>query len=175
MCQNTTMRVNGAWIKRCCVLCSKTYNTLHSCHNFPAGSRQAARGARICETSLLKLVHVNKRDPSCVALDKLVKISDTSENIWYMWLYHCDNIWYIWYSLIDVIISMQCLITHRTHMGVPPWNICKGYCGINNSSSVLSRSYLSYLCIYIGSHCDNIMWVNSTPELLSWKLLLAQY
>ena len=30
----------------------KTYNTLHSCHNFPAGSRQAARGARICETSL---------------------------------------------------------------------------------------------------------------------------
>ena len=32
---------------------SKTNNTLHSCHNFPAGSRQAARGARICETSLL--------------------------------------------------------------------------------------------------------------------------
>ena len=33
----------------------KTYNTLHSCHNFPAGSSQAARGARICETSLLDL------------------------------------------------------------------------------------------------------------------------
>ena len=32
----------------------KTYNTLQSCHNFPAGSRQAARGARICETSLLR-------------------------------------------------------------------------------------------------------------------------
>ena len=31
-------------------------NILHSCHNFPAGSRQAARGARICETSLLKVV-----------------------------------------------------------------------------------------------------------------------
>ena len=31
----------------------KTCNTLRSCHNFPAGSRQAARGARICETSLL--------------------------------------------------------------------------------------------------------------------------
>ena len=27
-------------------------NTLHSCHNFPVGSRQAARGARICETSV---------------------------------------------------------------------------------------------------------------------------
>ena len=54
VCQNTTMRVNGAWIKRYCVLCSKTYNTLHiGCHNFPAGSRQAARVARICETSLL--------------------------------------------------------------------------------------------------------------------------
>ena len=29
----------------------KTYNTLHICHNSLAGSRQAARGARICETS----------------------------------------------------------------------------------------------------------------------------
>ena len=53
MCKNTTMRVNGAWIKIYCVLCSKAYNTLHSCHNFPAGLRQAARGARICETTLL--------------------------------------------------------------------------------------------------------------------------
>ena len=50
MCQNTTMRVNGAWIKRYCVLCSRTYNTC--CHNFPVGSRQAARVARICGTSL---------------------------------------------------------------------------------------------------------------------------
>ena len=33
MCQNTTM-VSGAWIKRYCVLYSKTYNALHSCHNF---------------------------------------------------------------------------------------------------------------------------------------------
>ena len=48
------MWVNGAWVKRYCVLCSKTYNTLHSCHNFPADSRQAARDARICETSLLQ-------------------------------------------------------------------------------------------------------------------------
>ena len=95
----------------------------------------------------LELVHVNKRDPSCVALDKLVKISDTSENIWYTWLHHCGNIWYMWYYLIQVMMSMQCLITLRTHMGVPPWNICKRYCGINNSSSVLSRSYHSYLCI----------------------------
>ena len=27
---------------------------MHSCHNFPAGSREAARVARICETSLLE-------------------------------------------------------------------------------------------------------------------------
>ena len=33
----------------------KAYNTLHSCHNFPAGLRPAARGARICETSLLDI------------------------------------------------------------------------------------------------------------------------
>ena len=31
----------------------KTYNTLHSCQHFPAGSRQAARCARIYERSLL--------------------------------------------------------------------------------------------------------------------------
>ena len=31
----------------------KAYNTLHILHNFPAGSRQPARGTRICETSLL--------------------------------------------------------------------------------------------------------------------------
>ena len=51
--QNTPMRVNGAWIKIYCVLCWETYNILHSCDNLPAGSRQAARGARICETGLL--------------------------------------------------------------------------------------------------------------------------
>ena len=49
MCQNTTMRVNGPWIERYCVLCT---NTMHSCHNFPAGSRQVARGACICEKSI---------------------------------------------------------------------------------------------------------------------------
>ena len=56
MCQNTTMRVNEAWIKTYCVLCSKTYNTLLSCRNFPAGSRQAARGAGICEIALLAMI-----------------------------------------------------------------------------------------------------------------------
>ena len=59
MCQNTTMRANGAWIKGYCVICSKTYNTLHSCHNFPTGSRQAARGTRICETSLFMTLASN--------------------------------------------------------------------------------------------------------------------
>ena len=33
---------------------SKTHNTVHSRQNFPAGSRQAVRGARICETRLLE-------------------------------------------------------------------------------------------------------------------------
>ena len=53
MGQNITMRVNWSWNKRYCLFCSKAYNTLESCHNFPAGSREAARVARICETSLL--------------------------------------------------------------------------------------------------------------------------
>ena len=48
ICENTTRQVNAAWITRYWVLCSKTYNTLHSC----AGLQQAARIARICETSL---------------------------------------------------------------------------------------------------------------------------
>ena len=64
MCQNATMRVNVAWIKSYCVLCSKTHNTLHSCHNFPAGSRQAARVARICETSLLHSTPLPTATPS---------------------------------------------------------------------------------------------------------------
>ena len=43
-CQNTTVRVNGAWLKDIAFYVQKhIYNTLHSCHNFPAGSRQAAR------------------------------------------------------------------------------------------------------------------------------------
>ena len=54
MCENIKMRVNWVWIERHCVFCSKTKNTLHSCHNFPTDSREAARVARICETSLLK-------------------------------------------------------------------------------------------------------------------------
>ena len=62
MCQSTTMPVNGAWIKRYCILCSETINTLHSCHNFPAGSQQVANGARICETSLLW-----EQDMGCVS------------------------------------------------------------------------------------------------------------
>ena len=76
--QNTTMRVNGAWIKRYCVLCSKTYNTLHSCHNFPAGSRQATRGARICETSLFSLIKkLEQCDPILILqsiFSKILKI-----------------------------------------------------------------------------------------------------
>ena len=68
MCHNTTIGVNGAWIKRYCVLCSKTYNTLHSCHNFPAGSLQATRGAHICETSLLDVLTTWAKGMSCIKL-----------------------------------------------------------------------------------------------------------
>ena len=35
-----------------------TYSTLQSCQNFPAGSRQAAGRARICETSLFPYVSI---------------------------------------------------------------------------------------------------------------------
>ena len=39
----------------------KPYNTLHSCPNFPAGSREAARVARICETSLFPKIQVSPK------------------------------------------------------------------------------------------------------------------
>ena len=39
-------------LKYIAVYVKKNIN-LYSCHNFSAGSRQAARGARICETRLL--------------------------------------------------------------------------------------------------------------------------
>ena len=48
-------------LKDIAFLCSKTYDTLHSCHNFPAGSRQAARGASVCETSLLFFLFLSNR------------------------------------------------------------------------------------------------------------------
>ena len=53
MCQNTTMRLYGAWIKSYCVLFSKTFSTLDSLLWFPVGSRQAARGAPIGETRFM--------------------------------------------------------------------------------------------------------------------------
>ena len=53
ICQNITMSVYGAWIKRCCVLCSKTYVTFGGLSWSPAGFWQATRNTRICETCLL--------------------------------------------------------------------------------------------------------------------------
>ena len=42
-------------------------NTLHSCHNFPAGSREAARVARGSETSLLEIYLTLWKSPSVYA------------------------------------------------------------------------------------------------------------
>ena len=64
MCQNTTMWVYGAWIKTYYVLCSKTYSSFGNVLKSSASSRQAARGARICETGLLSLYMVTMCSPS---------------------------------------------------------------------------------------------------------------
>ena len=54
MCQNTTMRVYGARIKRYRVLCSKHIAARSSlCHNFLLVRDKPPEGARICETGLL--------------------------------------------------------------------------------------------------------------------------
>ena len=53
ICRNTTMRVYGAWVRIYYVLCSKTYGIFRDLSWSPAGSRQAARGARICQTCIM--------------------------------------------------------------------------------------------------------------------------
>ena len=53
ICQNATVQVCGARIRIYYVLCSKTYSTFGGLFWSPAGSGQAARGDRICETHLL--------------------------------------------------------------------------------------------------------------------------
>ena len=52
-CQNDTLRVCGAQIRIYNVLCSKIDSTLGGLFWKPDGSRQAARGACICQISLL--------------------------------------------------------------------------------------------------------------------------
>ena len=55
MCQNTTMRVYGAWVKFYYASCPKTYSGFENVSYSNASSRQAARSARICEIGLLRL------------------------------------------------------------------------------------------------------------------------
>ena len=55
ICHNTTVRVYGAWIRLYYVLCIKTYDTFGDLFWSLAGSQQADRSARICETCLLYL------------------------------------------------------------------------------------------------------------------------
>ena len=55
ICQNTTVRVYGAWIIIYYALCSKTYSNSAKVLWSTASSRQAVRSARICEIRLLKL------------------------------------------------------------------------------------------------------------------------
>ena len=52
MCQNTTMRVNGAWLKTCYALCSKTLSTFGNMLQCTVSSREATRSTCICETCL---------------------------------------------------------------------------------------------------------------------------
>ena len=101
MCQNTTMRVHGALIKRYCVLCSKECTTLHSCHNFPAGPLQATRGARICETSILysviwtyTLIYVNITNNCCI--QELINFSDYFQVPEEGFVYRYTAHWQLW-------------------------------------------------------------------------------
>ena len=50
ICHNTIMQVYGAWVRMYYVLCPKAYGTFGGRFWSPAGSWQATRSARICET-----------------------------------------------------------------------------------------------------------------------------
>ena len=54
MCQSTTMRVYGPWIKTYFVLCSKTCSSYGYVLWSSASLQQAGRVTRICETGLLE-------------------------------------------------------------------------------------------------------------------------
>ena len=54
ICQNTTTSVYGAWIKRCCILCSKTYCTMSNRVRYMLLGVSAMGAVYICETCLLK-------------------------------------------------------------------------------------------------------------------------
>ena len=49
---------------------------MQSCHNFPAGSRQATRGACICETSLLWDAHAPRMPGTFSRLQRKPLISN---------------------------------------------------------------------------------------------------
>ena len=53
ICQNTTMRVYGAWIRKYYALCYKKNGTFSCLFCSAAGSRLTARGARICDICLV--------------------------------------------------------------------------------------------------------------------------
>ena len=59
ICHYTAMQVYGAWIRIYYALCPKRYDTFDGLYWLPAGSRQAARSARICEARLLNSFHVD--------------------------------------------------------------------------------------------------------------------
>ena len=72
MCQNTTMRVYGAWITTNFVLCSKTYSSYGYVLQSSVSSWQAARGTHICEMGLLlvlggtKFIQGNTNGENCI-------------------------------------------------------------------------------------------------------------
>ena len=88
-------------VKRYCALCSKTSDIFHSCHDFPAGSREAAKDARVCETSLLSIIvyHTHQHSPQGMITESLGSLTTNGLSQHGYTFNSCDRAFYFLYSL----------------------------------------------------------------------------
>ena len=144
----------------------KHSNTLHSCHNFPAGSQQAARGARVCETSLLRCWWFETPSRSlwrhCNACE--VSVPFLPNHSWHLHNnYRVHSLWDR--DIPDFINFWSCYAVFYTFPGL--WlvkqflHICyicgeKPYCHCMNELGVYPIEYTYFLCVL---YCGYYMYM----------------
>ena len=90
ICQNTTMRVYGARIKRYCVLCSKHIAVRVVLSYLPAGSRQAAWWCpHLWDWSIAELSQpvwrLSPNRPTARSLSSLSSMSSPAQSMFHCW------------------------------------------------------------------------------------------
>ena len=168
------MWVCGAWIRIYNVLCSKSYSTLGGLFWTSTGCRQAARGARICETHLLDSVmawHLIGAKPSSEPMMIIVNWSLGIKIIW-------KSKWKCLNSL-----SRKCI--EQCYQKV--WSCCSGFKELNTDFWGATQSYCmcplrnqyrtSWLRVFCREHqicgyCERRKPYWSAPQSVwgSWQL-----